>query len=102
MTAELNDALLSRTLTLPAILDLKAAAPLAERLLAARGSTLTLDASAVERMGGQCLQVLLSAVSTWKADGASLSIAEPSAGFTAGLSLLGLTEDELMTKELQA
>ena len=42
-------------------LDLSAAGPLAASLLRRRGSPLALDGSAVERLGGQCLQVLLAA-----------------------------------------
>ncbi|WP_287799477.1 STAS domain-containing protein, partial [Acidiphilium sp.] len=56
-------------LMLDPILDLKAASPLAQALLARRGGDLRIDAGAVERLGGQCLQVLLSARATWEADG---------------------------------
>lgn len=85
---------------LPAHLDLTAAGPLAERLLAARGEPIVLDAAHVEKLGAQCLQVLLSAVATWKADMTELDIAQPSEGFTEGLATLGLSLDALMAQEI--
>ncbi|MFD2238181.1 STAS domain-containing protein [Aureimonas populi] len=84
------------TVELPAILDLRAAAPLAGKLLALRGQPLALDASKVERIGGQCLAVLISAARTWKADEETLTLEAPSDEFVAGLSLLGLTVPALV------
>ncbi len=86
----------TESMTLPNELDIKAAGPLAAELLAARGKDLTLNASQIERVGGQCLQVLLSAATTWTADGAELTIEEPSPAFvdaiqTAGLDLTQFT-----------
>ena len=52
---------MSDALMLDPILDLKAAASLQAAILAHRGQALELDASAVQRLGAQCLQVLLSA-----------------------------------------
>ena len=83
-------------MTLPTELDIKAAAPLAAELIAARGADLALNASQVERVGAQCLQVLLSAAATWRADGAELTLEEPSpasadAVATAGLDLSQFT-----------
>jgi chemotaxis protein CheX len=62
------------TLTLPPVLDLKAAAPLRSLILAHRGQDLDLDAANVERIGGLCLQVLLSARKTWAADQKTIRI----------------------------
>ncbi len=86
----------TESVTLPNELDIKAAGPLAAELLAARGKDLALNASQIERVGGQCLQVLLSAAATWSADGAELTIEEPSPAFvdaiqTAGLDLTQFT-----------
>ena len=72
------------------MLDLHAARPLAEMLLARRGSDLELDASSVRRLGGLCLQVLLSAADAWAEDGRSLALLNPSAAFTEGLACLGV------------
>ena len=90
------------TVELPAVLDLRAAAPLADQLLALRGEPLTIDASKVDRIGGQCLQVLMSAAATWAADGASLQIAAPSEAFESGLELLGLSTNRLLSKDFNA
>ncbi|MBY0565071.1 MAG: STAS domain-containing protein [Hyphomonadaceae bacterium] len=69
-------------------LDLAAAAPLRQALLAARGQPLRIDASDVERLGALCLQVLLSAKLTWAQDGCAFSIAEPSGAFMEAARLM--------------
>ncbi len=96
----MSESTVTTTIELAENLDLTAATPLTERLLAARGEPIIIDASKVERVGGQCLQVLLSAVVTWKADMMPLEIAEPSEGFENGLRLLGLSVDSLIEKEI--
>ena len=78
------------SITLATELDIKAAGPLAAELLAARGKDVSVNASQVDRIGGQCLQVLLSAVATWTADGAELKLEEPSPAFTDAVSTAGL------------
>ncbi|MGB8278846.1 MAG: STAS domain-containing protein [Methylovirgula sp.] len=80
----------AKTYMLSEILDIKAALPLAEGLLAQRGSELMIDASRVERLGAQSLQILLSAVSTWHADGVSIEFIDPSEPFIQGLELFGI------------
>jgi chemotaxis protein CheX len=70
-------------------LDLPAAAPLAADLLIRRGQEVTLDASNVRRLGGQCLQVLLAARATWQADGQIFRIVTASSDFAEGSALLG-------------
>lgn len=74
---------------------MRASGPLVGDLLSARGSDVTLDASAVERLGTQCLQVLLSAAATWRSDGACLTIEEPSPAFRDALAIAGLELDDL-------
>ena len=76
-------------LTLAEVLDLRAATPLSQSLLARRGTDLEVDASGVARLGGLCLQVLLSAVSTWAADGRALRFVNPSNAFREGAIRLG-------------
>lgn len=68
-------------LALPAALDIQQAEPLRVQLLALRGQSVTLDASAVDRLGGLCLQVLLSAQRTWIGDGQVLSFGAVSESF---------------------
>lgn len=77
-------------LQLAEVLDLTAAAPLAQSLIPRRGSDLTIDASKVRRVGAQCLQVLLSAEATWKADGVRLTVENPTDEFLASSELLGI------------
>lgn len=78
------------SITLPNELDIKATGPLAAELVAARGRDISLNASQVERIGAQCLQVLLSATATWQADGMELTVEEPSPAFAAALETAGL------------
>jgi len=88
-------------LQLGPVLDLNAAGPLVGELVALRGRDLEVDASAVERLGAQCLQVLLSARRTWDADGAAFAVVSASDEFTATLALLGAPLDQqLNSREL--
>jgi chemotaxis protein CheX len=77
------------SLTLDAVLDLKAAAPLQAALLAWRGQPIELDAGQVQRLGGQCLQVLIAAQRSWADDGAPFSVARSSTAFDDALRLFG-------------
>lgn len=90
-------------LRLNQVLDLNAAGPLAHELLALRGRDVDVDASGVERLGAQCLQVLLSARATWDADGAAFAVVSPSDEFTSTLALLGAPIDQhFNSRELSA
>jgi chemotaxis protein CheX len=75
---------------LPENLDMPIAGQLAEALAKRIGEPLALDASRVTRLGASCLQVLLAAARTWKAEGDALSLQNPSARFLEDLNLLGL------------
>lgn len=88
-----------RIVELPAALDLKAAGPLAAELLARRGGELRVDASRVRRLGGQCLQVLLSAALTWKADETPFALVRPSPDFVDGLNQLGISPALFLDQE---
>jgi chemotaxis protein CheX len=70
-------------------LDLMAAAPLAAELLAARGKPAILDASGVQRLGAQCLQILLAARALWSSDGQPWRLVDPSPEFTDAATLMG-------------
>jgi chemotaxis protein CheX len=76
-------------------LDLRAAAPLKAEILAARGQAVTLDGSAVQRLGGLCFQVLLSALKTWRDEGQSLTFINASEALVAQWSALGATVSDL-------
>jgi chemotaxis protein CheX len=80
-------------LNLPPVMNLRAAAPLAREMLALRGTPVALDASNVERIGGLCLQVLLSAQMTWRADGVALRLINPSSAFLESAATLGALAD---------
>ena len=84
----------STAVSLSPILDLQAAEPLRAELLALRGRPLTLDASQVTRLGGLCLQVLMSARKTWAEDGVDLTVDQPSSGFSEQLAAFGRPELE--------
>lgn len=77
------------SLALADTLDVNAAGPLTHALLEMRGHAIALDASSVRRIGGQCLQVLISAQNTWAADGQAFEILDPSSDFLDGIALLG-------------
>ena len=86
---------MSAILTLPAVLDLRAAAPLKAELLAVRGQETALDGSAVERLGGLCLQVLLSALATWRGDGQVLTFINVSEALASQWSAFGASASDL-------
>jgi chemotaxis protein CheX len=90
---------LPRSVCLAEILDLRAAAPLAIELLLFRGADIQIDASRVEKLGAQCLQVLLSAASTWHNDGATLDVVRMSPRFVEGLELLGIPSTNFLRQE---
>lgn len=82
-------------LSLAGVLDLKEATPLTERLLANRGRDIEIDGSAVQRLGAQCLQVLLAARRTWMADGRRFIVADVSQSVVTTLELLGVSPADL-------
>jgi chemotaxis protein CheX len=81
---------------LPENLDMPAAAQLADAFAKRLGEPLAVDASQVTRLGASCVQVLLAAARTWKAEGDALSLQNPSARFLEDLNLLGLEPDTFL------
>ena len=75
------------------VLDLTAAKPLFEALQAVRGQAIVICAKNVERIGGQCLQVLLAASKAWRDDGHGFEITNSSEDFISGLQTFGLSLD---------
>ena len=80
------------TITLPPILDLKAASVLKDEIESHAGAALEIDVSQVERVGGQCLQVLLAAAEAWRAAGLSFELVRPAEAACSDLRLLGATD----------
>jgi chemotaxis protein CheX len=76
-------------LILPQNLDLMAASVLHSDVLARRGRPLAIDASNVQRFGGLCLQILLSAKREWDASGYAFEIAARSRDFDECARLMG-------------
>lgn len=60
-----------------------------------RGSDLDLDGSMVDRIGGQGLQLLVSAFQTWATDGRRLRVTDPSLPLTTALERLGFPAGSL-------
>jgi len=87
-----------RQLQLVENLDLTAVAPLHENLMSMRGNDVVIDASSVERMGGQCVQLLLSAHRSWAEDEASFEIENASENFLSAIALLGVEPGDLHVK----
>jgi chemotaxis protein CheX len=73
-------------------LDIRAAAPLRETLLAHVGAPVALDAGHVSRLGALCLQVLLAAERDWSDREVPFTIRDPSPAFTETLRLFGAQE----------
>ncbi|MDY8107783.1 STAS domain-containing protein [Fulvimarina sp. 2208YS6-2-32] len=94
MTDPISNGADMRWIELPPILDIAAAAPLADRLRAHRGAPLAIDASQVEKTGTQAVQVLLAASKSWKADEIDFRITSASEPFLASLELIGLSMDD--------
>jgi|GEM_PF-3831884 len=79
------------TVVLESVLLSGQAGGLAERLQATTGRLVAVDGGAVERLGGLCLQVLLSADLSFQAAGRALRICRPSEGLREGMLLLGVS-----------
>jgi chemotaxis protein CheX len=87
------------TIQLPDILNITAATPLAKTFLEHRGADIVADASKVQHLGAQGLQVLLSAARTWSADGVAFSLAGCSDRMLEDLKLFGVEPHNFSTAE---
>ena len=86
-------------LSLDAVLDLNAASGLHSKLMAARGGDLMIDASAVERVGALCIQVLMSAAKTWEQEKHSLTFSKMSDALAKTMQLSGVNYENMLAKE---
>jgi chemotaxis protein CheX len=89
----------AKKLNLEKVLDLNEASALHTKLMALRGSNLTIDASSVERVGALCVQVLMSAAKSWEEDKHSFSFSKVSDAMTKTMQLIGVNYDHLLAKE---
>jgi chemotaxis protein CheX len=89
-------------LDLPEVLDTAAAPALADSLRSIRGAPVELNAEEVRRVGGLCVQVLVSAAKSWEADGTKLTVKNPSPEMTEALRLMGLQPEDITAGEDRA
>ncbi|AYC99628.1 STAS domain-containing protein [Neorhizobium sp. NCHU2750] len=90
----------SGSLALAPVLDLNEASVLHGKLMSMRGKGIAIDASAVERVGVQCAQVLVAGARAWAADKKSFEIAKSSDAFAKTMQLIGIDDDNLVAKEI--
>jgi chemotaxis protein CheX len=90
-----------KTLNLAATLDLNEASALRDKLLAMRGNVVSIDASAVERVGTLGAQVLMSAAKTWDQDKLAFTFTKVSDAFQKTMQLIGVDIHPLLAKEIQ-
>lgn len=76
-------------------MDRTATQSLIETLQKKRGAPLTINASKVNRVGIQCIQVLIAALTTWSDDEMTFRITHPSAALLNALELVGLEPAKL-------
>lgn len=86
-------------LALEKVLDLNEATNLHGKLMNLRGSDLAIDASAVERAGALCIQVLMSAARTWEEEKLSFTFSKMSDALAKTMQLIGVNYDHLLAKE---
>ena len=86
-------------LKLSPVLDLNEASVLHGQLMELRGRDLKIDASQVERLGVQCVQVIVAAARAWQADKKAFVVEKASDAFEKTLQLIGIDPHQLTAKE---
>ncbi|MDP9837802.1 chemotaxis protein CheX [Neorhizobium huautlense] len=89
------------SLKLVPVLDLNEASVLHGQLTNMRGEDVKIDASEVERVGVQCVQVILAAAKTWEADKKNFVFEKVSEAFEKTMQLIGIDIDHLLAKEIR-
>jgi chemotaxis protein CheX len=89
-----------KTLNLAPVLDLNEASVLHRTLIEMRGRGIVIDASAVERAGALCVQVLMAGAKSWEEDKHAFTFSKVSDAFTKTTQLIGVNVDHLMAKEI--
>lgn len=84
-----------QVLELQNVLDMIAASALKDCFLQNEGSPLLINAAPVQRLGAQCLQVLLSAKKTWEDRGVEFVIDSPSTAFIETAKFMGVAVEDL-------
>ena len=88
-----------KSLSLAPVLDLNEATALHAQLMALKGNPLSIDASAVERVGALCEQVLMAGAKSWEADRQPFTFAKVSDPFMKTMRLIGVNIDHLLAQE---
>jgi chemotaxis protein CheX len=89
----------AKELSLEKVLDLNEAGNLHGKLMNLRGADVAIDASAVERAGALCIQVLMSAAKTWEEEKLNFTFSKMSDALTKTMQLIGVNYDHLLAKE---
>lgn len=89
------------SLKLVSVLDLNEASVLHGQLSSMRGNDLSIDASGVDRVGVQCVQVLMAAANAWEEDKKQFVFGKVSDAFRKTMQLIGINIDHLLAKEIQ-
>lgn len=87
------------SLKLVSVLDLNEASVLHGQLGTLRGRDLAIDASGVERVGVQCVQVLMAAANAWEEDKKKFVFEKASDAFRKTTQLIGINIEHLLAKE---
>ncbi len=90
-----------KSLSLAPVLDLNEATALHGKLMELRGSNIQIDASSVERVGAQCVQVLMAGAKAWEDDKLSFKFSKVSDAFRKTTQLIGVNINHLLAKEIQ-
>lgn len=90
-----------KSLSLAPVLDLNEATALHRQLMGLKGSNVVIDASAVERVGALCVQVLMAGAKSWEEDKLSFTFLKVSDAFTKTMQLIGVNIDHLLAKEIR-
>src|SRR6478736_3882178 len=90
-----------KELSLAAVIDLNEATALRDKLLGMRGSDVSIDASAVERVGALSAQVLMAAAKTWDQDKLAFTFTKVSDAFQKTMQLIGVDIHHLLAKEIR-
>jgi chemotaxis protein CheX len=90
-----------KKISLAAVLDLNEASTLRGKLVGLRGNNVVIDASAVERAGTLCIQVIMAAAKTWDEDKMSFTFSKVSDAFQKTMQLIGVNIDHLLAKEIR-
>ena len=90
-----------KTIGLAAVLDLNEASTLRDKFMGLRGSNVVIDASAVERVGTLCVQVIMAAARTWDEDKLSFTFSKVSDAFQKTMQVIGMDISHLLAKEIR-